>query len=94
MTTEWSPIEVKRALLDPSRVFDNPMAVVNTQGLADNIKIEILRCWEYDAREMAAAKEEGLRNRTSTLESVLAALHALGAAPEASHSTPTRQGNV
>jgi len=85
-----------RALVDPANVFPEPMAVLDEDRLSREQKIEILRHWEYDAREMQVAEEEGLSARKPghLLDSVLAALHQLGAGPDVEHSPPTKQGGV
>ncbi len=85
-----------KALVDPASVFSNPMAVVDEDRLSSERKIEILRHWAYDALEMQVADEEGFpaRKPAHLLDSVLSALHRLGAAPDIEHSPPTKQGCV
>lgn len=72
--------QLNQVLLDPANVFANPMAVVNESGISTENKIEILRRWEYDARELDVAVEEGFPSQgpNSQLDAVLAALHCLG----------------
>ena len=60
-------------------------------------KIEILRRWEYDAREMQVADDEGMtapasQPQTAPLDSILKALRALGAPSDPEKSAPTKQG--
>lgn len=88
--------QLNQALLDPANVFASPMAVVNVSGVSTQNKIEILRRWEYDAREVQVAVEEGFPSRgpNSLLDDVLAALHCLGTGPDTEHSPPTKQGGV
>ncbi len=85
-----------KALLDPASVFSNPMAVVDEKALSTERKIEILRRWEYDAKEVQVADEEGFpaREPGTLLDAVIAALHQLGAGPDLEHSPPTKQGGV
>jgi hypothetical protein len=85
-----------KALVDPASIFPNPMAVLDEDSLSREQKIEILRHREYDALEMQVANEEGFpaRQPGHLLDSVLAALHRLGAAPDTEHSPPTKQGGV
>ena len=45
-------IDVKKAMLNPTSVFKGPEDVVADDDLARDQKIEILRRWEYDAREL------------------------------------------
>lgn len=91
VTDEW----LERALLDPAQVFAEPGDVVTDSRLSDARKIEILRRWEYDAREIQVAIEEGAPtgNSEDLLQRVLAALHQLGTGPDVAHSPPTKQGS-
>ena len=96
MKSKISEDLLARALIDPARVFSNPMAVLDEDSLSRERKIEILKHWEYDALEMQVADEEGFpaRQPGHLLDSVLAALHRLGAGPDIEHSPPTKQGGV
>lgn len=87
---------VAKALLDPASVFSNPEDVVIDSSLSDERKVEILKRWEYDAREMQVADEEGFpaRGSDALLDTVIAALHELGSGPDLEHSPPTKQGGV
>lgn len=87
---------IKRALTDPASIFSTPMAVANDVTLSTDQKIEILRRWEYDAREIQVADEEGLYagESESFLGSVHDALHLLGAAVDTEHAPPTKQGGI
>ena len=72
--------DVARALLDPTAVFDEPEQVLRRENLTREQKILILRRWEYDARELEMASDEGMRGETpDILDRVLNALRALGA---------------
>ncbi|MEE8608524.1 MAG: hypothetical protein V3S55_13035, partial [Nitrospiraceae bacterium] len=51
-------IDVKKAMLDPTMVFEDPMDIVANDELTRDQKIEILRRWEYDARQLEIAEEE------------------------------------
>ena len=88
--------KLAKALVDPASVFPNPMAIVVDDSLSVERKVEILRRWEYDAREIQVAEEEGFpaKEPDSLLDAVIAALHALGAGPDLEHSPPTKQGGV
>ena len=92
--TEVDPIDLKRALLVPSAVFESPAAVVTAEGLTYEQRIEILRRWEFDAREMQVAEEEGMRGEEGVLlERVRAALRELGAEVDGDgQRTPTEHG--
>ena len=85
-------MEFEKALLDPTSVFANPAEVCETSDLSHDQKVEILRRWEYDARELQVAAEENMQGREDVpLDEVLKALHALGEEASAEKSTPTKQ---
>ncbi len=86
-------IDVKRAMLDPTSVFKDPEeVVVASDELSRNQKIEILRRWEYDARQLEVAEEEaGMAvRRPDMFDRVVQALHRLGAERDTEHSPPTK----
>jgi hypothetical protein len=88
-------IDVKKALINPSAIFDKPEEIVETNDLSREQKIEILRRWEYDARELQVADEEGMapsNPQPSILDAILNALRSLGAPADVEHSAPTKQG--
>ena len=71
--------DLARALLDPTAVFDAPEEVLGSEDLTREQKILILRRWEYDARELETATDEGMRGESADkLDRVLNALRALG----------------
>ena len=71
--------DLARALLDPTAVFDEPEEVLRREDLRREQKILILRRWEYDARELEMASDEGMRGESpDILDRVLNALRALG----------------
>ena len=88
-------VDVKKALLNPSTVFERPEEVVQSNELSRDQKIEILGRWEYDVRQLQVADEESMtapRPEPVTLDAVLKALRALGAPADVEHSAPTKQG--
>lgn len=86
-------MDIKKAMLDPSGVFDSPTAVYNSPILTREQKIDILHRWEYDERELLVAAEENMGDDPSgVLDEVLAVLHQLGAGIDVEHSPPTKQG--
>ena len=86
--------DVDRAMLDPGSVFDKPSDVLQAEDLTREQKIEILRRWEYDARELQVASEENMPgNNSDLLDLVLEALNSLGVFSEESDA-PTKQGGV
>ena len=86
-------MDLEQAMLDPSRVFAEPAAVCEAPTLTRAQKIEILRRWEYDARELQVAADENMGNDPGNLlTEVLGALHQLGATGNPDQSAPTKQG--
>ncbi len=85
-------IDVKTAMLDPTMVFEDPMNVVANDELTRDQKIEILRRWEYDARQLEIAEEEaGMAVlRPEMFDRVLQALHTLGVERDIEHTPPTK----
>jgi len=51
--------KTERALADPARAFESPEAVLQS-GLSREEKVEILRRWEFDLRDLAVAEEENM----------------------------------
>lgn len=86
--------DLDKAMLDPGSVFDKPSDVLDAEDITRDQKIEILKRWEYDARELQVASEENMPdNNSGLLDSVLEALHSLGVFSEESEA-PTKQGGV
>lgn len=85
-------IDLKKAMLDPTRVFGEPADVVANNELTRDQKIEILRRWEYDAHQLEVAEEEaGMAvRRPEMFDLVIQALHALGADRDLEHTPPTK----
>ena len=85
-------IDVIKAMLDPTMVFEDPMNVVANVELTRDQKIEILRRWEYDARQLEVAEEEaGMAvRRPDMFDRVVQALHALDVKRDVEHTPPTK----
>ncbi len=85
-------IDVSKAMLDPTMVFEDPMDVVANDELTRDQKIEILRRWEYDARQLEIAEEEaGMAVlRPEMFDRVLQAMHTLGVERDIEHTPPTK----
>jgi len=88
--------DYQKARIDPAAVFSRPVDVVAETRLTRDQKIDILRHWEYDARETLVAVEENMHpeKRTDLLSQVLEALHLLDAGIDTEHAPPTKQGGV
>jgi hypothetical protein len=65
----------------PAPELPDPRSVLRDATLTRQQKIDTLRRWSYDARELDVANEEGMGGepRPSNLAAILAALHELGA---------------
>ncbi|MEE8537263.1 MAG: hypothetical protein V3S71_04600 [Acidobacteriota bacterium] len=79
-------------MLDPTMVFKEPKDVVASNELTRNQKIEILRRWEYDARQLEVAEEEaGMAVlRPEMFDLVVQALHKLDVERDTEHTPPTK----
>ena len=85
----------KKAFVDPASAFKTPAEIVAYGALSREQKIEILRRWEYDVRELQVADEEGMttaKPQAVTLDMIRAALRALGTPADVEHTAPTKQG--
>lgn len=88
-------MDIEKAFIDPAAVFSTPRDVVAEQSLNTDQKIQILRRWEYDARELTVAEEENMPGQGSELlDQVLRCLHELGFSADQEESPPTKQGGV
>jgi hypothetical protein len=86
-------VDVEKALLDPGSVFKTPQELLANNELSREQKIEILRRWEYDVRQLQVAEEESMEGpQPVTLEAVLRALRVLDAPADPERSAPTKQG--
>lgn len=87
-------VDIEKAKLNPSSVYDSPSEIAEDQSLTINDKVEILRRWEYDAKEMQVATEENMPGKNSdVLDKILEVLNKLE--PDSNHSkktSPTKQG--
>lgn len=84
-------VDLERARLDPASAFDSPDAVLTHPELSREQRIEILRRWEYDARELQVAEAENMGGgEAAHLDEILRALDALGA--DARDRAPTQHG--
>jgi hypothetical protein len=74
-------IDVEQAKLDPTSIFAHPRDVLANQALSREDKIDILRRWAYDARELEVADEENMGGAKAgaSLDEILKCLNQLGA---------------
>jgi len=88
-------MNVRQALLDPTSVFARPEDILRERTLTRDEKIEILRRWEYDARDLEVATEENMpEGPPSQLGAVLRALRQLNVTSDCEHAPPTKQGGI
>lgn len=69
-------------LLDPADAFTSPEQVLSNDELDREQKIQILRRWDDDARQLLRAQSEGMQSNDSgsgVLKQVQSALESLGA---------------
>ena len=86
-------ININQALLDPSSVFFKPRDVLGCDELSKKQKVEILKRWEYDARELEVADEENMGGiDPDILDEILEALHELHASGTWGEGAATKQG--
>lgn len=88
-TAEGGEIDLEQAMLDPGSVFASPEALRDQRGLTRQQKIEILRRWAYDARQLSVAEEEGMMGgEPSSLAQILSALDSLAGGYHAGNHPP------
>lgn len=86
-------MNIEKALLNPTSVFRHPGEVLFAESLSKKQKVQVLRRWEYDARELQVAAEENMAGGPEDrLDEVLKALHKLDADVDFDHSSPTKHG--
>jgi len=49
-----------RALLSPTSIFDRPLDVVATDSMTAGQKLEVLKRWELEARDLEVATAENM----------------------------------
>jgi len=85
------PVDYEEALKDPGACFETPDEVVNAPGLTREQKLEILKRWESDARQLMVASDENMPGgEPQQLQAVQNAMRALGADP---HAGPSDTGS-
>lgn len=87
--------EWQRAKRSPWAVFETPEAIRDHAGLTLAQRIELLRIWAYDARELLVAEEEGMAGGERVeLARVARALSELTGGSDPEHRPPTKQGGI
>ena len=96
MASPQRQVDFARALQNPQAVFDTPEAVLQHRDLSRQQKIEILRRWEFDARELEVAEEENMGGGESSgpLRDIRKALISLGGDQDQEQASPTKHGGT
>ncbi len=77
---------------NPAAYFNTPDDVIDNQQYTDGEKLEILRAWELDARQLQVAADENMDGgKDPCLDKVVTALMRLGHEPSA-HNDATKVG--
>jgi hypothetical protein len=75
-------MDLELALLDPRGIFATPEELLIGGALTRQQKVEVLRRWEFDARESSIATEEGMPGEDiDLLHRILVAIDQLGLRP-------------
>lgn len=83
---------INELINDPGSYFKSPDEVYADSSLTTEQKIEILRQWEYDTRELEVAEEENMSGGPpNMLHEILETLRKLGAKHDSEHPSPTKQ---
>jgi len=89
-------VDLEKALFNPTGVFHRPSDVLKDKTLSREQKIDILRRWAYDEREMAVAEEENMTgvhaDSKDILDEILKSLLALGIEGDEVQPPPTKHG--
>jgi len=82
-----------QAMSNPSQAFSSPSDVLDAPGLSRQQKLDVLRQWEYDAREKEVAEEENMGGGPGDLlPKILEALEKLDGHPGATDGPAGKQG--
>jgi len=85
--------DYEKALKDPTLIYHNPNDVLVDRQLNDEQRLQILKRWEQDARELDVAQEEGMTGgESSLLAEILNAMERLDV-DMPSAEAPTKQGD-
>lgn len=84
----------EKALKNPASAFATPGAIIHDQTLSAAQKFQLLKIWEYDARELEVAEEENMAGGPpSKLREIVQALHEIRTSIELHEpDSPTKHG--
>lgn len=81
-----------KAIKDPTLVYRTPGDVLADPGLNDEQRLQILKRWEQDQRELQVAQEEGMSGgEENILKEILDAMETLDVHSD-TRDAPTKQG--
>jgi hypothetical protein len=70
-----SEVDLDKAKLEPSSVFEHPQDVLTASGLTREDKLAVLARWELDAEALLRATEEGMPPENRDPAELLRAVH-------------------
>lgn len=88
-------VDIEAAKLDPASHFHKPSDILLDASLSRHQKIDLLRRWAYDERELAVAEEENMSGADSSnniLDEILKCLLELGIEGDETQPPPTKHG--
>jgi hypothetical protein len=66
---------VNEAIADPSRMFPDPMAVLEAKNLSRDEKIKVLQNWELDAKRLLESADENMTDERGRERNQLPEIH-------------------
>jgi hypothetical protein len=85
--------KLQEKIKDPGSVYQSPFDVLRDEELDDAQRLEILRSWEQDERELDVAEEEGMAGgELSILTDIFSAISQLNISVT-TQEAPTKQGS-
>lgn len=80
---------VNKAIADPSRVFPDPMAVLQASDLSREEKVKVLQNWELDAKRLLESADENMTDERGREKNLLPEIHKALRALEAEPANST-----
>ncbi|MGE4251890.1 MAG: hypothetical protein AB7F09_21070 [Parvibaculaceae bacterium] len=66
---------VNEAIADPSRMFPDPMAVLEAKDLTRDEKVQVLQNWELDAKRLLESADENMTDERGRERNQLPEIH-------------------
>ncbi len=87
--------DLEEAMQNPAKFYTEPAAVLADDRFSPQEKIEILKRWEFDARELEVAEEENMGGgKPDMLNEVLDALQQINSDDSSKDVSPTKHGGA